>query len=903
MNLLKHSIGCLTAAFCAALITGCSDLDAWLGRAESINITADAGGSGITRTQIDEAGDSSQVGILWSPGDTIGVFGSATANAPFSTSITEAVPTATFSGTVTTDDAPEYAYYPYRADAKDMTAVPVTIDGVMYYTDVTSISASDIKVGNAPEQRGDAWHFTFRSMVAMLHFVVNADGVNELDASERLQEIQVEPAEDVDQDNIGDWTGEFTMNLSNPDDGLKPVAGEAAATLVVNLTNNPTLAGEVEAYACIAPDIQKGDLLQIRLITDKHEITLQVAAEQDLEAGGCYDIPLYLSRCTEENKLSIVDMPYESDENAPEILSFSFEVANNKGKILDKEAAYDETVGATQVKGVTEQALEVDGEAETISGCIPYLYDFTLVPTFTTSDKDAVVAVGGVEQTSGVTAQDFSEPVVYSVTGTDGATRYYTVSVTNTGLPVVVLTGGGVSDQGYKYANSDRTVYDTTSDMPYLESVIPSKESTFRETDKIAIYDKAGGQNLAEVYCGFRMRGNSTAKFPKKPIAVKLVKKAEVLGMAEHKRWCLLANWIDRSMIRNAVAFDIAKKIQEAYPDVKGDDGYGTDGTDGLVWNPSGRNVELVLNGVHAGNYFLCEQIKIGGKRLDIQDGFEDVLDDYNAGTGDAPTTANCGYLLEFNAPTDEYNTATTSHYSLPYQSKDQITYSAIWSYVTNYVQSIEDYLYAGNYTSAYGMLDINSVIDYWFVQEIAMNNEYRHPKSVYMYKNGTGKLYAGPVWDFDYQTFPNISNINKYYYYDGSKKIDKYDSSTLLHTLATSAEHYLWYPQLFQDETFKTRVKERWAKVYPTLLGVTSTIETLGQANKVSDSYNQKIWPIIGPNQKRPITTVSRPNYKDTWYIEYSGDEHLEWDALIENFKSVYLERLSNMNAAINAL
>lgn len=902
MNRLKHSIGCLTAAFCAALTTGCSDLDAWLGRAESINITADAGGSGITRTQIDEAGDSLQVGILWSPGDTIGVFGSSTANAPFSTSITEAVPTATFSGTVTTGDAPEYAYYPYRADAEDMTAVPVTIDGEMYYTDVTSISASDIKVGNAPEQRGDAWHFTFRSMVAMLHFVVDADGVDELDASERLQYIQVEPAEDVNQDDIGNWTGEFTMNLSSPDTGLTPVDGEAAATLTVNLTNNPTLAGEVEAYACIAPDIQEGDPLLIHLATDKHWITLKVVAEKDLEAGGCYDIPLYLSRCTEENERTIEEIPYESDENAPEILSFSFEVANNAGKILDKEAAYDETAGATQVKDVTEQALEVDTETETISGCIPYLYDFTLVPTFTTSDEDAIVEVGGVKQTSGVTAQDFSNPVVYSVTGTDGATRYYTVSVTNTGLPVVVLTGGGASDIGYHYAISN-TVYETTSDMLYLGTVIPSKESTFRESDQIAIYDKAGGQNLAPVACGFRMRGNSTAKFPKKPIAIKIAgDKVEMLGMAKHKRWCLLANWIDRSMIRNAVAFDIAKKIQEAYPDTEGDNGYGTDGTDGLVWNPSGRNVELVLNGVHAGNYFLCEQIKIGGKRLAIQDGFEDVLEDYEAGKGEAPTTANCGYLLEFNKPTDEYNTAETSRYSLPYQSKDKITYSAIWSYVTNYVQSIEDYLYAGNYESAYKMLDIKSVIDYWFVQEIAMNNEYRHPKSVYMYKNGEGKLYAGPVWDFDYQTFPNIDNINQWYYYNGSAKIE-YNSSTLLYERATSAEHYLWYPRLFEDATFKACVKERWATVYPTLLGVTSTIETLGQANKVSDSYNQKIWPIIGPNQTRPITTVSRPNYKDTWYIEYSGDEHMEWDDLIENFKKVYLERLTNMNAAINAL
>ena len=67
--------------------------------------------------------------------------------------------------------------------------------------------------------------------------------------------------------------------------------------------------------------------------------------------------------------------------------------------------------------------------------------------------------------------------------------------------------------------------------------------------------------------------------------------------MKKHKRWCLLANWWDRTLIRNAVAFEISRNT-------------------GLAWTPNGKFVELVLNGNHIGNYYLCEQIKVDENRM-----------------------------------------------------------------------------------------------------------------------------------------------------------------------------------------------------------------------------------------------------------------------------------------------
>ena len=864
MRIQKYSSGCLLSALITVLAAGCADTDVLSGGKERIEITAETApcSQAGSRSQIDEAGSTAGVtGILWSVDDQIGVFGKSTVNAPFEGTHTEPAATATFTGEVTSGDTPLHAYYPYREDATDAAAIPVTVAVEQYWTGAASISDNDIKASSTVTRRGDSWHFAFRPLVAMLRFEVDASGVDGVSTDERLVSIHVEEPEESDG-KAEPWAGEFTMNLTDLDAGLAPVDGEAVTGLAVNLTDEPALTGKVKAYACIAPVIRSGQVLQIHLATDKHRISFRVTARQDLAAGGCYDIPLHLAAATvEENGLTIEDITAGEE---PEILSFGFEAARNKGKILAREAYYDGS--KTTVRSVTGQELTVTTEEGNpqgeISGCIPYLYDFTLVPTFTVTEG-ATVTVDGAEQTSGVSAQDFRSPVTYTVTA-GGMSRDYVVTVTNTGLPVVVMTG-----------NSGGSVQ-------FLDMTVPAKSADFTETDRIAIYEN-GVASLAEMNCGFRLRGNSTSNFPKKPLAIKLASKTEVLGMKKHKRWCLLANWIDRSLMRNGVAFDIADKVRAAFS--------GTDAP-GLPWQPHGKSVELVLNGVHVGNYFLCEQIKIDKNRLAIQDGFEDVVKD-----GGTATTANCGYLLEFDDNYDEYNKFRTSYCNLPCQSKDVITDNTIWNYVKNWVQDIETKLHDGTYTGAYEKLDINSVADYWIVQELTMNNEYRHPKSVYMYKDGTGKLCAGPVWDFDYQTFPNIENINAINRGYGHSNLS-FGTNTLLYTQYSYTggndgdAPYMWYPQLFGDATFRATVKSRWQTLYPVLQGVTATIDRLGEANRLSDTYNQRIWPI-----------ESRERTGYGWYIDFSGDERLDYDKVIENMKACYTERLNNMNTAINGL
>ena len=371
----------------------------------------------------------------------------------------------------------------------------------------------------------------------------------------------------------------------------------------------------------------------------------------------------------------------------------------------------------------------------------------------------------------------------------------------------------------------------------------------------------------------------------KKPFALKFDKKVGPQGMPTDKRWELLANWMDRTMLRNTVAFEVANKTAGAL-------------ADGLGWNPRGVNVELVINERHVGNYFLCEKVKIDADRIDIKDCYEDVVDGGNAN----PTVADCGYLLEFDDAMDEVNCFRTGR-GLPVMFKDEVPENGtLFNAVKDKVEYIENYLESGNYSSAYALLDINSVIDWFLVQELVMNDEYKHPKSAYMYIDGDGPLTAGPVWDFDWQSFSDKGRIDALRggnAYTG-RDVDKwlYSASKLvedpwlpwLDPDYKNDQPYMWYPLLFKDGTFRSRVQERWPAIYAALQSVPAAIDSFAEKNHVSDSFNSAMWPLM--------QAKSNASYS----VAFNGDEDLSFDESIALMKEVYTERLEWMNSSITA-
>lgn len=844
---MKNNFTLYAVLSCSILALGACQEDSLVqeGSKGNVTIIGRMNGDVKTRTCVDNSSPDGVAGVLWSPKDVIGVYGDkGTKNALFEAANTGNVAEAEFNGTLASGEYPTYAYYPYGADnaTSEVTALKGNLKLEQTFDMTTGKLEGDYKVGTPTFKTYEGrYEFAFEHLFSLLKFDINATGTAlEGDALESI--ILTLP----EGRRLG---GEFTFDATS-----KAVTWTDDVTgtnvLTMNWSDTPALASgkSYTGYITCAPEIRTGDQIKITILTQKFKAEFTRTALVDFAANTSYTFPLSLENY--KNGMVVT--------NRPVFTSFSFEAKNNAGKILDKKLTFDGSA-TRPVDNVTE-VLTVDRDS--VIGCIPYLHDFKLKPTFAVSDG-TTVKIDGMEQTSGVSEVDFSKPVLYTLSNGE-ETRTFTVVVTNSGLPVVVLTQSGGGSEFWEEAGIN----------------VRSKDADWVKTDKMAVYNADGSVDMKEALCGIRLRGNSTQKFPKKPFAIKLVDKAPVLGMPKHKRWVLLANWMDRTMLRNAVAFEVAHQTENAY-------------TDGLGWNPHGYSVEVVMDGRHVGNYYLCEQIKIDGDRVDITDCYEDV---------ENPTPETCGYLLEFDDAMDEVNNFRTSR-GIPCMFKDEVpANSEFFNYVKNKVEGIENSLNAENYEEAYKNLDINSVIDYFFIQELTFNDEYKHPKSVYMYIDGPGKLTAGPVWDFDWQTFVlydkvqamnskyggtyNCRNTNEWLY--GKSRLAEKPWWPGSDYDYVNDQPYMWYPLLFKDANFRAKVQERWAVIYPQLLSVVAKIDEFAALNKVSEQFNYAMWPLVG--------------LKNSVGSAFNGDEDMSFDEAIATMKQAYTERLEWMNSSITS-
>ncbi len=382
--------------------------------------------------------------------------------------------------------------------------------------------------------------------------------------------------------------------------------------------------------------------------------------------------------------------------------------------------------------------------------------------------------------------------------------------------------------------------------LPKVYITTPGNKEITSKTDwmegaQIQIVDKNGNINL-DMSTSIRGRGNSTWSYPKKPYALKLDSKSEVLGMPKHKRWVLLANWMDRTLMRNDVAFELGRRVME--------------------WAPRGKFVELYLNGRHMGNYYLCEQIKVDKNRVNVEELDEDTdFTDSDQISG--------GYILEFDiyGPNDEINYYYTSvkNYPVAIKEPDEEVITS-WNhpgfvYISEYTNTIEQILEKDKsshtrWNEITELIDINSYIDWWIIHELTTNWEPGHPKSSYMFKKRNGKLSAGPLWDFDWGTFQAYKGL--------------------------CITESLWYNYLFKYTEFKTAVKKRWAETKESYMTMDTYIAATAAYIKESDKVNIEMWPIN---------------------MDVNGDETCTFNEAINLMRSSYQIRLEFLESYISGL
>jgi hypothetical protein len=372
-------------------------------------------------------------------------------------------------------------------------------------------------------------------------------------------------------------------------------------------------------------------------------------------------------------------------------------------------------------------------------------------------------------------------------------------------------------------------------------------------------------EDVNEVACAIKGRGNLTwdwvkdteSLYPngaKRPYAVKLGSKQSIFGMPKHKRWVLLANYGDKSMMRNILSFRLANAIANA-PGGSGE------------WHPSGQSVELVLNGIHRGNYLLCEHIKIAdGCRVNgTEFGDATVVDgseisyllegDRNWGNDATETLywrsyreqtswkqSSAGtYIYGTNYTNGSYSDGSTYKFRWGLKSPDDgdladsgLKNSTEYQFIYNHVTEVEKFLFTSSFTSKTiaeieQYIDLDSFIEYWLVYEMSMNQELNNPGSAYMhYYNVDKKLYMGPVWDFDYATY-----------------LYTFDDEGLYKNKATHFQNAnaLWYCRILQNPNVQSYISERWPYYKAAIEGVQADILQIQSYLAKSAEYNFNMW------------------------------------------------------------
>ena len=259
-------------------------------------------------------------------------------------------------------------------------------------------------------------------------------------------------------------------------------------------------------------------------------------------------------------------------------------------------------------------------------------------------------------------------------------------------------------------------------------------------------------------------RGNSTWKMEKKPYNLKLDKKADLFGMGKSKKWSLIANHGDESLIRNAVIYTVAGQV--------------------LDYSPEYTPVDLYINAEYMGSYILTTRVEADDNRVEI-DNLDDANEDANPdvdfdeldrggvyGTYSGllegsqkwveipndPEDISGGYLMEMEIA-DRYPDEISGFVSdggqpIIFKNPEYATESEV-KYISSVYQDFEDAVMSDDGYNADGkhyteLCDAETFQLFYAVNEWASNMDCGLT-STYMYKPaGDDKIYAGPVWDFD---------------------------------------------------------------------------------------------------------------------------------------------------------
>ncbi|WP_320919211.1 CotH kinase family protein [Eisenbergiella porci] len=411
-------------------------------------------------------------------------------------------------------------------------------------------------------------------------------------------------------------------------------------------------------------------------------------------------------------------------------------------------------------------------------------------------------------------------------------------------LPVVSIETGGVVIPG----------------RPEQGQHIKDIENSFIQAD-MRIYDREGelnklsSQPVLESKINIRVRGNSSRTFDKVGYLFKFTddagmeRKLEVMGMEKDSTWVLHGLYLDKTLMRNYMWYNLAGQIME--------------------WAPDVRYCEVFLDHEYQGLYVMAEQISMGEGRIEMTkyDGKSNISSYIVC--ADRESVNDVQYLDNFTS----YALRINGKLEVKYPGASRIT-PELTEYISRDFSRFEKALYSFDYdTARYGYqnyIDVDSFVDYFIINEVTQNTD-AGLYSTYFYKDVSGKLKMC-VWDFN--------NCCDNYIEDQTPMAGFF------------MQHRPWYFMLCKDEAFMEKVITRYHQLRKGIL-----------SEEAVESYIAGVQSYLGPAIERNF---------EKWGYSFLPEKDLlyederkigSYEAAVEQYETRLVRRMRWMDEHIEDL
>ena len=397
----------------------------------------------------------------------------------------------------------------------------------------------------------------------------------------------------------------------------------------------------------------------------------------------------------------------------------------------------------------------------------------------------------------------------------------------STHLPLVEIDTGGVEIPGKAILNEHDRVLGYTVAADGSETITAHMDIVDHETTYNHVSDAPDLSTDITIH----VRGNSSRAFDKAGYSIRLVNAdgsihpLSIMGMDAHHEWALHGPFLDKTLLRNYMWYNIGGEIMDYAPNV--------------------RFCEVILNGTYQGVYVMMEKITAGenGARLGL--------------TVNAKRNTFSGYLLQLNGSRPPVSGDMTNQFTyyakrtlyqldIVYPGRRNLT-TEMETAISKDFSDFEKALYSYDYDhEKYGYaqnIDVESFIDYFLINELTCNYDAGW-LSTYIYKDTSGK-FRMCLWDMN-------------------SACDNYQESQI-DRMGFQMQNCLWYFMLIKDEDFTDALIDRYWELRETYFDldylnqyIDDTVTYLGDAvDRNFEVWGYTFQPEYGllrPAERNPV-------------------------------------------------